>query len=113
MKKVRLKTRLNTKILLLGILVFLQSCSKDEIKDFQIPKGNNVSLEKLVLSEFESTNFFKYFSSKNTSKFDVNKSSTKSTSKNDYTILTNVIFKANYLDYEAYTYNPLTKLYTP
>jgi hypothetical protein len=115
MKKTPLKNYLKIGILVLGLSLIFQACTKDEILNIQEAKENNVSLETVLFSELENTPLFKSLSLKNTSRFDVNKALSKSISKKDYTVLTKKIYKATYLDYEAYTFridNPSQPLFT-
>ncbi|WP_142785928.1 hypothetical protein [Changchengzhania lutea] len=106
MKKQKLKNYLKFGILILGISLLFQSCSKDEIIDLQEFKNNNLIVETVSLNEIENNSLFSSIISNKTSKIDVYKSKTSSSSKNtnDYSILTDDISKASFKDYEAYTF---------
>ena len=106
MKKQNLKNYLKIGILILGISLFFQSCSKDEIIDLQEFKNNNLLVESVSLNEIEDNPLFGNIISSKASKIDIYKSKTSSTSKstNDYSILTDDISKASYKEYEAYTF---------
>ncbi|WP_142785555.1 hypothetical protein [Changchengzhania lutea] len=117
MKKQKLKNYLRIGILIFGISLFFQSCSKDEIIDLQEFKNNNLIVETVSLNEIESNPLFSSIISTKSSKIDIYKSKTSSTSKstNDYSILTDDISKASYKEYEAYTFrikNPTQPLFT-
>lgn len=118
MKQQKLKNYLKIGILAFGISLFFQSCNRDEIIDYQEFKKNNVIVEPVSLIELESNPLFGNILSNKTSKIDIYKSKSSTTSKNadnDYTILTNEISRATYRDYEAYSFrirNPNQPLFT-
>lgn len=117
MNKQSLRNYLKIGILIFGISLLFQSCSKDEIIDLQEFKNNNIIVESVSFNEIESNPLFGNIISSKTSKIDIYKSKTSSKSKNynDYNILTDDISKASYKEYQAYTFrikNPNQPLFT-